>query len=136
MASDLLVGGMLLFFQMNAAFVVFLILISPSREAIKWLRDGRTLRRSVTVAESARLVLAIIAFMFLLGALTGVVTGVWYPQLLLVWWLVVILTAIVQADIWVLQAFLIAIVLVWMSYVVLYKKGPKRVESPTESSYR
>ena len=112
MASDLLVGGMLLFFQLNAAFVVFLLLISPSRKAIKWLRNGRMLRPSVTVAESARLVLCIIAFLFLLGPVIGVVTGVWYPQLLLVWWLVVILTAIVQVDVWVLQAFFIAIVLV------------------------
>jgi len=134
MASDVLVGGVLLFFQLTAAFVVFLLLIPPSRKAIKWLRDGRTLRRSVTVAKSAQLVLCIIAFLFLLGPLIGVVTGVWYPQLLLVWWLVVILTALVQADVWVLQAFFIAIVLAWMSYVLLYKKGPKRVESPTESS--
>jgi len=134
MASDILVGGVLLFFELNAAFVVFLLLISPSRKAIKWLRDGRTLRRSVTVVGSARLVLCIIAFLFLLGPLIGVVAGVWYPRLLLVWWLVVILTALVQADVWVLQAFFIAIVSAWMSYVLLYKKGPKRVESPTESS--
>src|SRR4029077_19962827 len=98
MASDILVGGVLLFFELNAAFVVFLLLISPSRKAIKWLREGRTLRRSVTVAESARRVVYIIAFLFLLGPLVGVVTGVWYPQLLLVWWLVVILTALAQAD--------------------------------------
>jgi len=134
MASDILVGGVLLFFELNAAFVVFLLLISPSRKAIKWLREGRTLRRSVTVAESARLVVYIIAFLFLLGPLVGVVTGVWYPQLLLVWWLVVILTALAQADVWVLQAFFIAILLAWMSYFLFYKKGPKRVESLTESS--
>jgi hypothetical protein len=125
MASDILVGGVLLFFQLNAAFVVFLLLIPPSRKAIKLLRDGRTLRCSVTVAESTQLVLCIIAFLSLLGPLIGVVTGVWYPQLLLVWWLVVILTALVQADVSVLQAFFIAIVLVWMSYVLLYKKGAK-----------
>ena len=76
MASDILVGGMLLFFQLNAAFVIILLLIPPSRKAIRWLRDGRTLRRSVTVAESARLVLYIIAFLFLLGPVIGVVTGV------------------------------------------------------------
>jgi hypothetical protein len=134
MASDILVGGVLLFFQLNAAFVVFLLLISPSRKAIKWLRDGRTLRHSVTVAESARLVLCIIAFLFLLGPVIGVVTGVWYPQLLHVWWLVAILTALVQVDVWILQAFFIVTVLAWISYVLLYKKGPKRVESPTESS--
>jgi hypothetical protein len=134
MASDVLVGGVLLFFELNAAFVVFLFLISPSRKAIKWLRDGRTLRRSVTVTESARLVLCIISFLFLLGPVIGVVTGMWYPQLLLVWWLMVILTALVQAKVWALQAFFIAIVLVWMSYVLLYKKGPKRIESLTESS--
>jgi hypothetical protein len=133
MASDILVGGVLLFFELNAAFVVFLLLISPSRKAIKWLRDERTLRRSVTVAESARLVLYIIAFLFLLGPLIGAVTGVWYPQLLLVWWLVAILTALVQADVWILQEFFITIVLAWMSYVLLYNKEPKRVESPTES---
>ncbi len=134
MASDILVGGVILFFELNAALVVFLLLIPPSRKAIKWLRDGRTLRHSVTVAESARLVLCIIAFLFLLGPVIGVVTGMSYPQLLLVWWLVAILTALVQADIWVLQASFIAIVLVWMSYALLYKKGPKRVESPAESS--
>jgi hypothetical protein len=125
MASDILVGGILLFFELNAAFVVFLLLIPPSRKAIRWLKDGRTLRRSVTVAESARLVLCMIAFLFLLGPVIGVVTGVWYPQSLLVWWLVVILTAPVQADVWVLQSFSIAIVLVWMSYMILYTKGPK-----------
>jgi hypothetical protein len=133
MASDIIVGGVLLFFELNAAFIVFLLLIPPSRKAIKWLRNGRTPRHSVTVPESARLVLYIIAFLFLLGPVIGVVTGLWFPQLLLVWWLVAILTALVQADIWVLQAFFITIVLAWMSYVLLYKKGPKRVESPTES---
>jgi len=134
MASDILVGGIFLFFELNAAFVVFLLLISPSRKAIKWLRNGRTLRPSVTVAESARLVLCIIAFLFLLGPVIGVVTGVWYPQLLLVWWLVVILTVLVQVDVWVLWGFFIAIVLAWMSYMLLYTKGPKRVKSPAESS--
>jgi len=134
MASDILVGGTLLFFQLNAAFVVFLLLIPPSRKATKWLRDGRMLRRSVTAAESARLVLYIIAFLFLLGPVIGVVTGVWYPQLLLVWWLVVILTALVQVDVWVLQSFFIAVVLVWISYVLVYKRWAKRVGSPTESS--
>jgi len=133
MASDLLVGGMILFFELNAAFVVFLMLISPSRKAIIWFREGRTPRHSVRVAESPRLVLCIIAFLFLLGPVIGVFTGVWYPQLLLVWWLVVILTALVRADVWVLQSFFIAIVLAWMSNMLLYKKGPKRVESPTES---
>jgi len=134
MTSDILVGGILLFFELNAAFVVFLLLIPPSRKAIRWLKDGRTLRRSVTVAESARLVLCMIAFLFLLGPVIGVVTGVWYPQSLLVWWLVVILTAPVQADVWVLQSFSIAIVLVWISYVILYKKGPQPVESLIEFS--
>jgi hypothetical protein len=134
MASDIFVGGLLLFFELNAAFVVFLLLISPSRKAIKWLRDGRTLGHSVTMAESARLVLCIIAFLFLLGPVIGVVAGVWYPQLLLVWWLVFILTALVQVDVWVLWGFFIAIVLVWMSYMLLYKKGLKRVESCPESS--
>jgi len=136
MASDILVGGMLLFVQLNAAFVLFLLLISPSRKAVKWLRDGSTLRRSVKVIESARLVLCVIAFLFLLGPVIGVVTGVWYLQLLLVWWLVVILTGLVQADVWVLQSFFIAIVLVWMSYVRLYRKGPKQVESPTGPEYK
>jgi hypothetical protein len=135
MASDILVGGILLFFELNAAFVVFLLLISPSRKAIKWLRNGRMLRPSVTVAESA-LVLCIIASLFLLGPVIGVVTGVWYPQLLLVWWLIVILTALVQVDVWVLWGFFIAIVLVWMSYMLLYMKGPKRVESPTGPEYK
>jgi hypothetical protein len=134
MASDILVGGILLFFELNAAFVGFLLLISPSRKAIKWLRDGRTLRRSFTVTGSARLILCVIAFLLLLGPVIGVVGGMWYPQFLLVWWLVVILTALVQADVWVLQTFFIAIVLVWMSYVRLYRKVPKPVDSPTESS--
>jgi hypothetical protein len=134
MASDILVGGMLLFFQLNAAFVVFLLLIPPSRKAIKWLRDGRTLGHSVTMVESARLVLCIIAFLFLLGPVIGVVAGVSDPQLLLVWWLVFILTALVQVDVWVLWGFFIAIVLVWMSYMLLYKEGLKRLESCPESS--
>jgi hypothetical protein len=123
MASDILVGGMLLFFELNAAFVVFLLLIPPSRKATKWLRDGRKLRNSVTLADSLRLVLYIVAFLVLLGPVIGVVTGVWYPQLLLVWWLVVILTPLMQVDVWVLQSFFIAIVLVWMSYVLLYNRA-------------
>src|SRR5690349_21538621 len=113
MASDIIVGGVLLFFELNAAFIVFLLLIPPSRKAIKWLRDGRTPRHSVKVPESARLVLYIIAFLFLLGPVIGVVTGVWYPQFLLLGWLVIILTNLVQADVWVLQAFFVAIVLAW-----------------------
>jgi hypothetical protein len=155
MASDTIIGGLILYLQLNVAFVVFLFLIPPSRRSVSWLRrrldpyerfrdrplsetrntgvvtGPRRLRSRYYLAESGRIFLYAIGLVFLLGTVVGVLTGLWYPPVLAVWWVLFLATGMAQIDIGILWAVFVAIVTVPIGYRVLFKKhsGKKNDES-------
>jgi hypothetical protein len=133
MASEVIIGGLILFVQVIAAFIVLLFLISPSRKAIDWFRNGRMRSGTITIKEFARPVLYFVGLLFVAGTLVGAVTGSWFNPVLVVWWIVVLATGMAQIDVAVIWAFFFAVVLVWTISVTLFKKRPKRIASATES---
>jgi hypothetical protein len=134
MASDPIIGGLVLFVQLNAAFIVFLLLIPPSRTAVTWLRKGRMQSKTITIADFARLPLYLAGLLFMVGTLVGALTGLWYPPVTVVWWIVFLASGMAQVDVAFLWAFLFSVFLVWTCYATLFKKSRERVAIATESS--